>query len=122
LALTINGADGSATTVSDVLVGDVWLCSGQSNMEWPLSASVGGGAAAQVSADPGLRLMLVPKDTAAAPQNAFSASTPWALASPESAPPFSAACYYMAGSCERISRSRSARSTPTGAARRSAPG
>jgi sialate O-acetylesterase len=95
LTLTVTGADGSAATVSDILVGDVWLCSGQSNMEWPLSASVGGAAAAQAAADPGLRLMLVPKDTAAAPQLAFSTPTPWALASPESSPPFSAACYYM---------------------------
>jgi sialate O-acetylesterase len=96
LTLTVKGADGSAATVSDVLVGDVWLCSGQSNMEWPLSASVGGAAAVQASADPGLRLLLVPKDTAAAPQDSFSTPTPWALAGPESTPPFSAACYYMA--------------------------
>jgi sialate O-acetylesterase len=95
LTLTATGADGSATIVSDILVGDVWLCSGQSNMEWPLSASVGGAAAAQASADPGLRLLLVPKDTAAAPQTAFATPTPWALASPDSTPPFSAACYYM---------------------------
>jgi sialate O-acetylesterase len=94
--LTVMGADGTAVTVSDILVGDVWLCSGQSNMEWPLSASVGGTAAMQASADPGLRLMLVPKDTAAAPQRAFAAPTPWALASPDSTTPFSAACYYMA--------------------------
>lgn len=96
LTLAVRSADGSATTVSDVLVGDVWLCSGQSNMEWPLSASVGGSAAVQGSADPGLRLMLVPKDTASAPQTAFSTPTPWTLASPNSSPPFSAACYYMA--------------------------
>src|SRR5688572_17969930 len=52
LTLTVTGADGSVSTVSDILVGDVWLCSGQSNMEWPVSASVGGGVAAQTSADP----------------------------------------------------------------------
>ncbi len=96
LTLTVTGADGSATTVSDIVLGDVWLCSGQSNMEWPLYASVGGAGAVQASTDNGLRLLLVPKDTAAAPQSAFSTPTPWALASPESTPPFSAACYYMA--------------------------
>lgn len=101
LTLTVTGADGNAATVSDILVGDVWLCSGQSNMEWPLSASVGGAAAVQASADAGLRLMLVPKDTAAAPQAAFSAPTPWKLASAESTPPFSAACYYMARQLRR---------------------
>src|ERR1044072_1288801 len=29
-------------TIKNVLVGEVWLCSGQSNMEWPLSNTVGG--------------------------------------------------------------------------------
>ncbi len=95
LTLSVTGADGSATTVSDILVGDVWLCSGQSNMEWPVSASVGGAAAVQASADPGLRLLLIPKDTAAAPQDAFSTPVSWSLSSPDSTPPFSAACYYM---------------------------
>ena len=96
LALTVTDADGTATTVSDILVGEVWLCSGQSNMEWPVSASTGGGPAAQASADDGLRLLQIPKDTAAAPQAAFSEPVAWAAASPQSVPAFSAACYYMA--------------------------
>jgi sialate O-acetylesterase len=95
VTLTVAGADGSAATVSDVLVGDVWLCSGQSNMEWSVAPSVGGAQAAQASADPGLRLLLIPKDTAAAPQAAFSTPVSWTVASPESVPSFSAACYYM---------------------------
>ena len=82
--------------MTDILVGDVWLCSGQSNMEWPLSASVGGAAAVQGSADDGLRLLLIPKDTAAAPQAAFATPVAWAARLAESAPPVSAACYYMA--------------------------
>ncbi len=65
-------------------------------MEWPLSASVGGAQAAQGAADDGLRLLLIPKDTAATPQRAFSTPVRWAVASPESAPPFSAACFTMA--------------------------
>jgi len=96
LTLTVTAADGTSTTVSDILVGDVWLCSGQSNMEWPLSASVGGSAAIEGSADDGLRLLLIPKDTAAAPQDEFSTPVQWAVSSPESSPPVSAACYYMA--------------------------
>jgi sialate O-acetylesterase len=95
LVLTV--ADGSATaTVSDIVVGDVWLCSGQSNMEWSVSASTGGGPAAQASADAGLRLLQIPKDTAPAPQRAFATPVAWAAASPQSVPAFSAACYYMA--------------------------
>ncbi|HYD25196.1 MAG TPA: sialate O-acetylesterase [Croceibacterium sp.] len=100
LVLTV--ADGSGTaTVTDMLVGDVWLCSGQSNMEWPLSASTAGGGAIQGSADAGLRLLQVPKDTAPAPQRAFSTPVAWVAASPESTPAFSAACYYMARELRR---------------------
>jgi sialate O-acetylesterase len=36
--LTVSAKSGSAT-VSDILIGEVWLCSGQSNMEWPVSAA-----------------------------------------------------------------------------------
>jgi len=96
LTLTVTAANGTSTSVNDILVGDVWLCSGQSNMEWPLSASVGGGAAIAESADDRLRLLLIPKDTATAPQDEFAAPVKGATASPESTPPVSAACYYMA--------------------------
>jgi len=96
LALRVTDSDGAAATVSDIAVGEVWLCSGQSNMEWPVSASTGGGPAIQGSADDGLRLLQIPKETAAAPQRAFSQDVAWAPASPQSVPAFSAACYYMA--------------------------
>ena len=92
--LTVTDGSGTAT-VSDVVIGDVWLCSGQSNMEWPVSASTGGWQAAQDSADDGLRLLQIPKDTAPTPQRAFSEPVAWAPASPDSVPAFSAACYYM---------------------------
>jgi sialate O-acetylesterase len=93
---TLTVTDGSGTaTVSDIVIGDVWLCSGQSNMEWPVSASTGGGSAAQASADVGLRLLQIPKDTAPTPQRTFSGPVAWVPASPESVPAFSASCYYM---------------------------
>jgi sialate O-acetylesterase len=95
LTLTVTDRSGT-TTVADIAVGEVWLCSGQSNMEWPVSASTGGGAAIAASADPGLRLLQIPKDTAAAPQRKFSQAVAWTQASPQSVPAFSAACYYMA--------------------------
>ena len=91
LTLTVRDASGTATA-SDIVVGDVWLCSGQSNMEWPVSASTGGGQAAQTSADPGLRLLQIPKDTAPSPQRTFAQPVAWAAASPASVPAVSAAC------------------------------
>jgi sialate O-acetylesterase len=95
--LTLTVADSSGTaTVSDIVIGDVWLCSGQSNMEWSVSVSTGGDQAARDSADDGLRLLQIPKDTAPTPQRTFSTPVAWATASPASVPAFSAACYYMA--------------------------
>lgn len=96
LTLTVSGGDGSATTVSDILVGDVWLCSGQSNMEFPVERGLNGGAVAQTSTDDGLRLLMIPKATSPAPERAFAGPVAWTLASPQTVPGFSAACYFMA--------------------------
>ena len=39
--LTVKGSSGEAVALKDVLVGDVWLCSGQSNMQWTFNAGQG---------------------------------------------------------------------------------
>ncbi len=44
-------------TLNDVLIGEVWLCAGQSNMEWPVSKSDGATLALEKAADSQLRLM-----------------------------------------------------------------
>src|SRR5690606_38764383 len=96
LTLTVTGADGTAATVSDLVVSDVWLCSGQSNMEFPVLRGLNGDAVAQTSADPGLRLLMIPKATSPVPQTAFAEPVAWTRAAPETVPEFSAACYFMA--------------------------
>src|SRR5436190_21339093 len=50
--------------LKNVLVGEVWICSGQSNMEWPLANSFEGHAATAASDNPQLRLFHVPKTRA----------------------------------------------------------
>ena len=64
LVLTIEGS--STLTFSDVRAGEVWVASGQSNMELPLRRSLGG-ADAVGDGCPGLRFFVVPQRTAATP-------------------------------------------------------
>ena len=55
-------AGGSTVTRANVLVGDVWLCSGQSNMQMTLHEAAGGDAfAKQHGGNPLVRLLTVPK-------------------------------------------------------------
>ena len=64
--LTIDA--GETITLRDVLIGEVWICSGQSNMEWPLARIAPAGEVAQVSA-PRVRLFNVEKTIAPVPQD-----------------------------------------------------
>jgi sialate O-acetylesterase len=90
------GAGGKAAAADDVMVGDVWLCSGQSNMEYPLRNALNGEAEVAGAADPLLRLMKVPHNRQIALQDSFARDVTWKPASPESAKDFSAACYFIA--------------------------
>lgn len=53
--LTARSGDQSVS-LDDLLIGEVWFCAGQSNMEWPLSRSAGGQIAIQQADDRQLRL------------------------------------------------------------------
>lgn len=76
----------------DVLVGEVWLCSGQSNMQWPLRLTYKGAAAIAKSNNTMLRLMRVPVSRTRGPQGLWRET--WQYAQPTSTRFFSAACYY----------------------------
>lgn len=84
-----------AVSLDDILVGDVWLCSGQSNMEFTLRHATNADTEVAQSDHPRLRLLNVPRQSSATPQDRFSAPTRWAASSPASTPDFSAACYFM---------------------------
>jgi sialate O-acetylesterase len=95
--LTLSVSDGSGkTTISDILVGDVWLCSGQSNMELQVIRALDSYNQIAASADDNLRLLTVPKFTAAMPSDSFGGPVEWVKAGPKTVPDFSAACFYMA--------------------------
>ena len=86
--------------LKNVVVGEVWLASGQSNMQWALRQSVNGQAAAAASANPNLRLFYVPRVKALQPvadiQGQYNNAKPvWMVASPETTPDFSAVAYFF---------------------------
>jgi len=93
LEMSVRGERGPEVVVRDILVGEVWLCSGQSNMEWPVSALVSPLPEILRAVDPGLRLFLVPKRTADRPQPDVEAA--WKPCAPEAVQPFSAVGYYF---------------------------
>ena len=77
----------------NVLIGEVWICSGQSNMEWHVRNSANPEEEIAASDDSQLRLLTVPRRVAAAPQKEFESK--WVTCSPETIPTFSAVAYYF---------------------------
>lgn len=98
--LTISAASGS-TTYRNILIGNVFLCGGQSNMELSVERALDVWNQLRLAADDGIRLLMIPKATAPAPQSAFAAPVAWKAATSETVAPFSAACFYMAKSLRR---------------------
>jgi sialate O-acetylesterase len=81
--------------VSDLVMGDVWLCSGQSNMEYPLRRSLGGDGQVAGSADPDIRLLQTGRISKTDPQADLPAGVVWNVSTPQVAANFSAACFFL---------------------------
>src|SRR5438093_2044137 len=90
--LTVTG--NNSVTLKNVLVGEVWIASGQSNMEFPLKGSFEADKDIAASANPMIRLYTVPKLKAMIPTNNVPAS--WQECNAKSVPGFSAVAYYFA--------------------------
>jgi sialate O-acetylesterase len=89
--LTIQGEN--TVTVQDVVAGEVWLCSGQSNMAFQLFRASTAAEAIPAAADPHLRLFRVARGSADAPTNDAGGS--WAASTPLTASNFSAVAYFF---------------------------
>lgn len=89
-------APSGTTALHDMLVGDVFLCSGQSNMELPVERAQDAGGAVFGPGDDQLRLVTVAKVTSNTPLDHFERQPAWAAAGPKVNGSFSAACFYMA--------------------------
>lgn len=94
---TLTASDGERTqVVTDLLAGDVWLCSGQSNMELPVWRSLDALSELSNPTAPTIRLLSVPQSASAIPLETFSSATQWETVNAESLRDFSAACFYFA--------------------------
>ncbi|ATC23770.1 sialate O-acetylesterase [Caulobacter vibrioides] len=95
-ALTLTARAGDETqTVSNLVMGDVWLCSGQSNMEYPLRQALNGDGEVASAGDPDIRLLQTGKISRPAPQDSLPAGVVWKVSTPQTAANFSAACVFM---------------------------
>ncbi|MCX5690107.1 MAG: 9-O-acetylesterase, partial [Planctomycetota bacterium] len=90
--ITIEG--GNTITVRDVLIGEVWVCSGQSNMEWPLSAAKDAQREIAAADAPQIRLINVANVTSLVPLDDVKGS--WNVCTPQTAGGFSAVGYTFA--------------------------
>ena len=86
-------APSGSVTVRDILVGEVWLGSGQSNMGWPVHLVTDAPAEIAQAKFPEIRLFFVPISTAGTPQSKIASS--WVVCSPETIPGFSAVLYFF---------------------------
>ncbi|MHA7899859.1 MAG: sialate O-acetylesterase [Henriciella sp.] len=84
---------GQSEVRDDILIGDVWLAAGQSNMVWELEDAVGGRAASVESQDPMLRLFEVGEAESLAPKTDVEGR--WIRVRPRSARRFSAIGYFF---------------------------
>jgi sialate O-acetylesterase len=89
-------ANGETRTASDILVGDVFFCSGQSNMAFSQRQAQGAADDARLATDAAIRHFNVPAAASPTPQRTFAGSPRWIVGSPETVGGFSAACYYFA--------------------------
>lgn len=102
--LTIAG-NGSTITIKDVLVGEVWICSGQSNMQWGVQQSAEPEKTIAESANPKIRLFTVQRKSEPEPQSTVARQKggdgSWHTCGPTSVPSFSAVGYFFGRELQR---------------------
>ncbi len=96
-SMTIAGKN--SIELKDILIGEVWLVSGQSNMQWRLPESENGEAATAAANHPSIRLFNVSRDVAFKKKEGKLGE--WAASTPASVREFSAAGYYFAVELQR---------------------
>ncbi|MBA4105068.1 MAG: sialate O-acetylesterase [Pirellula sp.] len=94
LELAVKSGD-ETVHMTDILVGDVWVASGQSNMEWPMKLTNDAESEIAAADWPEIRFVDVPNVVAATPLDSFK-SAGWQPIKPENIGDFSAVAYFFA--------------------------
>ena len=89
--MEIRGDD--TITINDVLVGEVWICSGQSNMAWAVASANDPDLESRTAKYPNIRLISVPQVGTQEPQKDFEGQ--WQHCTPETVMSFSAVGYFF---------------------------
>ena len=99
LEMTVSGKN--KLTLGNILVGEVWICSGQSNMEWPVTAAQNPAEEIKAAMYPKLRLVTVPKKSGGQmPQEDFEGA--WAECTPQTVASFSATAYFFGRELQKL--------------------
>lgn len=80
---------------NNILIGDVWFCSGQSNMDWPAMAAFNGGYELKHATYPQIRDFHVEPEISSTPKETLSSGA-WKICTPENTATFSAVAYFFA--------------------------
>ena len=81
---------------TNVMIGDVWICSGQSNMEWPVSKALNPDTEIEKAKNfTNVRFFSIEKSSTPSPLDDFGVVSPWAVCSPDSVADFSAVGYFF---------------------------
>jgi sialate O-acetylesterase len=103
IIIVSNGSE--IKTINNVLIGEVWLCSGQSNMEMPLKGFhgqpvIGGNDEIVSSSNNNIRLITVPRTTVLEPKEDFEGH--WEVAGPQTTGGFSATAWYFGSLLQEV--------------------
>ena len=79
--------------IKNIMVGEVWICSGQSNMQWAVKQSANAEQEIAKADYPNIRLFTVKREVAEQPKSDCAGS--WTSCNPETIPDFSAVAYYF---------------------------
>lgn len=99
--LAVASGSGQRISLDDVVTGDVFLCSGQSNMQLAVNRALNADTVIGTSANPDLRMATVAVDPAPAPRERLAKPVAWQAASPRSVGDWSATCYFFGKELQR---------------------